>query len=134
MTRWAIRFSTTGKRAGTLAVKLWQFVAFPGPAGSESRGIVDMVAIRRDHREAPEPFLPGDLFEIVLVQIKGGSAPWPSQTDLRRLRAVGRRYRARAIVLAAWKKGTEPTFYVLKRSVIDRRKAWREVSAAVAFG
>lgn len=133
MTRWAIRFSTTGKRFGTLAVKRWQFVAFPGPAGSESRGIVDMLAIRRDHQEAPEPLLPGDLFEIVLVQIKGGSASWPTPSDLCRLRAVGRRYRARAIVLAAWKKGAEPTFYVLKRSGLDRRKAWREVSASVAF-
>src|SRR5580658_9849699 len=78
MTRWAIRFSSSGKRAGTKPVKRWQFVAFPGPGGAESRGIVDLVAIRRDHRPGLGVFQPGDLFEMVFVQIKGGAAAWPS--------------------------------------------------------
>jgi hypothetical protein len=129
MTRWAIRFSTTGKRSGTAAVKRWQFVAFAGPLGGESRGIVDLVAVRRDHHTTMgRPFLRGDLFEIVFVQIKGGSAAWPTVNDLVRLRAVQRRYRAKAVVLASWRKGTEPTFYVLKRG------AWEERSAASIFG
>jgi hypothetical protein len=128
MTRWAIRFSTTGKRSGTAAVKRWQFVAFAGPFGGESRGIVDLVAIRRDHRENEAPFLLGDLFEIVFVQIKGGSAAWPTVNDVLRLKAVQRRYRAKAVVLASWRKGAEPTFYVLKRG------AWEEESAASIFG
>ena len=108
-------------------------MAFPGPAGAESRGIVDLVAIRRDHRRAIGVFQPGDLFEIVLVQIKGGSAPWPSLRDLLRLKAVARRYRAR-VVLAAWRKGAEPRFYHLKRASVERDKAWAEVTAAEVFG
>jgi|HubBroStandDraft_6_1064221.scaffolds.fasta_scaffold588987_2 hypothetical protein len=133
MTRWAIRFSSSGKRAGTHPSKRWQFVAFPGPAGAESRGIVDLVAIRRDHRLASGVFDPGDLFEIVLVQIKGGSAPWPTMRDVLRLRAVARRYRAR-VVLAAWRKGAEPQFYLLKRVPTDRNRAWTEVAAVDVFG
>jgi hypothetical protein len=122
MTRWAIRFSSSGKRAGTKSQKRWQFVAFPGPAGAESTGIVDLVAIRRDHRRAIGVFQPGDLFEIVLVHIKGGSAPWPSLRDLLRLKAVAGRYRAK-VVLAAWRKGAEPLFYLL--STCRRRRTRR---------
>ena len=133
MTRWAIRFSSGGKRSGTRASKRWQFVTFPGPAGAESRGIVDLVAIRRDHRPRIGVFEPGDLFEIVLVQIKGGAAAWPSLSALARLKAVGRRYGAQ-VVLAAWKKGAEPTFHRLKSVSTERSKAWVEVEAVDVFG
>jgi len=74
------------------------------------------------------PFLRGDLFEIVLVQIKGGGAAWPTVNDIVRLKAVQRRCRAKAVVLASWRKGAEPTFYVLKRD------AWEKKSAARIFG
>jgi hypothetical protein len=90
MTRWAIRFASSGERAGTNASKRWQFVGFAGPNGSESRGIVDLVAIRRDHLTSDKSFRIGDLFEIVFVQIKGGGAPWPTFDDVKRLRAVQR--------------------------------------------
>jgi hypothetical protein len=133
ITRWAIRFSTTGKRSNTQAVKRWQFVSFAGPGGSESRGIVDLVAIRKDHRTV-EAFRPGDLFELVFIQIKGGSAPWPTVEDLRRLRAVQRFYRAKAVVLASWQRGTEPSFYVLASVSTVRTRAWRAVPAAEIFG
>lgn len=134
MTRWAIRFASTGKRAGTGVGKRWQFVSFAGPSGSESRGIVDLIAIRRDHRVSVMPFLPGDLFEIVLVQIKGGGAAWPSVADLTRLAAVRRRYRAKAVVLASWQKGAEPRFYTMRRVSPERDMAWREVTAVEVFG
>lgn len=133
MTRWAIRFSTTGKRAGTRAEKRWQFVGFAGPGRGESRGIIDLIAIRRDHVTDDGAFRPGDLFEIVLIQIKGGSAPWPTVPDMRRMRAVQRRYHARAVVLAAWRKGAEPTFYVLEAASANRERAWREVRASEVF-
>jgi len=95
MTRWLIRHSTGGKRAGTRAVKLWQVIGFPGPNGRGSRGIVDLVAIRRDHSPLRSRVLqPGDLFEIVLIQVKGGTAPWPSPRYIKRLRAVQKRYGA----------------------------------------
>jgi hypothetical protein len=134
MTRWAVRFASTGKRAGTKAVKRWQFVAFAGPMGSESRGIVDLIAIRRDHLTSRGALLPGDLFEIVLMQIKGGSASWPTVGDLERLAAVRRHYRARAVVLASWQKGAEPKFYVMRRISHEREKAWREIAAVEIFG
>lgn len=134
MTRWAIRFASTGKRAGTKRVKRWQFVSFPGPAGRESRGIVDLIAIRRDHGPAKGAFLSGDLFEIVLVQIKGGTAAWPTVADLERLAAVRRRYRAKAVVLASWRKGAEPRFYVLRRVSAVRSEAWEEATPIELFG
>jgi hypothetical protein len=134
MTRWAIRFASSGSKPGTRAAKRWQFVGFAGPNGSESRGIVDLLAIRRDHITSDKTFRVGDLFDIVLIQIKGGGAPWPTYDDLKRLRAVQRYYHARAVVLASWQKGAEPEFYILRRLLEDRRVAWSETSAAAIFG
>ena len=114
--------------------KRWQFVGFAGPAGSESRGIVDLLAIRRDHLTSDDRFKVGDLFDIVLVQIKGGSASWPSFDDAKRLRAVQRYYRARAVVLSSWRKGAEPKLYVLKRVSKDRTLAWAKTTAVAIFG
>ncbi len=115
-------------------MKRWQFVAFPGPLGAESRGIVDLIAIRRDHITSIGALLPGDLFEIVLIQIKGGGAAWPNVVDLERLAAVRRYYRAKAVVLASWQKGSEPCFYVMQRVSHERDRAWREVEAVEVFG
>jgi hypothetical protein len=50
----------------------WQLVGFPGPGGRESAGIVDLLAIRKNHTKPKSPFKRGDLFEIILIQIKGG--------------------------------------------------------------
>jgi hypothetical protein len=128
MTRWSIQFATGGKRRGTKAVKPWQLVGFPGPNGGESRGIVDLLAIRRDHSSrAHDVFRPGDLFEIIVVQIKGGRAPWPSAEDIRRLRSVRRYYHAKCIVLADWVKGKSPNLYVLGRD-------WDKKDAEAVFG
>ena len=66
--------------AGKVGVK-WELVEFSGATGTESRGIVDVVAIRKDHHKI-EDFKRGDLFEIVLIQIKGGSAARPSKDDI----------------------------------------------------
>jgi len=129
MTRWAIRFSST-----TNIAKRWRFVGFTGPNGTESRGIVDILAIRRDHRPTSGVLQPGDLFEIVLVRIKGGTAPWPTPANVKRLRAVQRRYRAKAVVLASWQNGAEPAFFLLKRSNAQGRNPWRPTSPVEVFG
>lgn len=84
----------------------WEVVNFLGPKKVESRGIVDLIAIRRDHTRGEEPLQLGDLFEIVLIQVKGGSARMPTAKDNVRLAAVGKHYSARAILLAEWKQGT----------------------------
>ena len=128
MVKHAISHATGGKRPGAPAVKAWQVVAFPGKAGAESRGVVDLLAVRRDHRSEHGGIRPGDLLEIVLLQVKGGSAPRPSGEDLKRLRRVQRWHRARAIVLAEWSKGDGATFFRLTRN------EWEKTSVEDLFG
>ena len=64
-----------------------ELVSFPGPAGRESAGIVDLMAIRKNHAKSKGRFKRGDLFEIILIQIKGGGARRPKMDDIKRLRA-----------------------------------------------
>ena len=88
---------TNGKRLGSAKVKpsrRWQLVGFPGPGGHESAGIVDLLAIRKNHNKPKSPFKRGDLFEIILIQIKGGGARRPDKKDNRRLNAVAKYYNA----------------------------------------
>jgi hypothetical protein len=115
----------------------WQLVEFTGPGGRESRGIVDLLAIRKDHRTSGPDLKRGDLFEIVLLQIKGGSARWPSRNDILRLRQVARHHRATEIVLADWQRGAQPTLYRMARrlgSGFNPKSVWREVTAEAVFG
>jgi hypothetical protein len=136
MTKWRIGFETGGKRlakAGVKPSRRWQLVGFPGPAGRESAGIVDLMAIRKDHATGNGDFRRGDLFEIILIQIKGGGARWPSADDIRRLRAVARRYRAKHVILAEWVKGSHQKFYKLHKSISDPKTAWIEVDPGMIF-
>jgi hypothetical protein len=103
---------------------------FRGISGGEWRGVVDVLAIRKDtSRSDHRVFRSGDLFEMVLVQMKGGSVRNPSAADIRRLRAVKRRYGAEAIVLFTWKKGVSSHFFKLGRGV-----EWIRASAREIFG
>ena len=129
MTKWLV--------ARTKSRTDWQLVGFPGQKGAESRGIVDLLAIRKDHRNPPTGLKRGDLFEIVLVQIKGGSARWPTRGDILRLREVARHYHAKAVVLADWQKGRQPTLYTLAARLarnFEPRSAWNEVRPNEVFG
>lgn len=135
MARWAIRYSTSGKRPHTKNVTRWQVVAFPGPRGGESRGIVDVLAIRKDHRPASRVFARGDLFEIVLIQVKGGGAAWPRAFDIDRLRAVQAHHHARAVVLVVWMRGAGSRFFTLSDRIgVAGKNAWREVDPCSIFG
>ena len=110
--------------------KRWKFVSFRGTGGGEWRGVVDVLAIRKETARSEHSVLKsGDLFEIVLVQMKGGSARGPSPADILRLRAVKRRYRAEAIVLFAWKRGHSSHFLKLGNGL-----EWRRSSAKEIFG
>lgn len=120
MTKWLITHS------GKAGVK-WRLVEFGGITGSESRGIVDMLAIRKNHKEM-EGVKRGDLFDIVLIQVKGGSARRPSDSDIERLRVVANYYHAKEIVLAAWKIKEELNLYRLDDA------AWTLVTPAEIFG
>ena len=93
MTRWHIGFVTNGKRLGSAKVRptrRWQLVGFPGPDGRESTGIVDLLAIRKNDKKPSAPFKRGDLFEIILIQIKGGAAKRPDKSEIKRLRDVAK--------------------------------------------
>jgi hypothetical protein len=111
----------------------WQIVSFRGPHGFESRGIVDLLAVRKDHGPPKKGFKRGDLLEIVIIQVKGGSAAWPSTDDILRLRNVGRRFKAKYVVLAVWKKGKQPTFYRMKPALLTNssdKDAWAQVDVS----
>lgn len=108
----AKRARSTATMANTLAKALaaryerrWRFVDFLGPQGAESGGVVDLIAIRKDGRVPMKPGLKRlDLFDMIFIQVKGGSAKSPSKEDRTRLRTVGAHYGATRIVLFEWSK------------------------------
>ena len=121
MIKWALRFTSKNKR--------WQIVSFEGPKKMESAGIVDLIAIRRDYNKPIQsPLKPGDLFEIIFIQVKGGSAPEPSAEDKKRLLSVSDYYGAKHVVLAEWKKGKSPIFKTLSKDL-----KWELVDPADIF-
>jgi hypothetical protein len=92
----------------------WQLLSFTGPAGREARGVVDLIAVRKDHGEALPGTKRGDVLQIILIQAKGGSAAMPTAEDAERLRIVALHHGACGILLATWKKGTEAQFSSLR--------------------
>jgi hypothetical protein len=120
MTKWLISHSNKG------GVK-WQVVSFTGPAKQESTGIVDMIAIRKRHRQSENSVHRGDLFEIILIQVKGGTAKFPSPVEIDRLVRVKNHHRADKVVLAEWKLRKKLCCYLLP----DTTKA---VPASEIFG
>ena len=106
MTKWLISHSSKG------GVK-WQVVSFNGPHGQESAGIVDMIAIRKRHRPSESSVRRGDLFEIILIQVKAGTAKVPSPEDIARLVYVKDYHRADKVVLAEWKRRERLCCYLL---------------------
>ena len=136
MTKWRIGFQTHGKRVGSPKVKptrRWQLTSFPGLAGRESAGIVDLMAIRKNHAKTNSRFKRGDLFEIILIQIKGGGARRPKLDDGRRLHAVARQYSARDVVLAEWVKESRLKFHKLAKNHRNLERAWEEVDPGILF-
>jgi hypothetical protein len=96
----------------------WKFVSFRGVNKEEWPGVVDLVAIRKNSKESTDTILKrGDLFDIVLIQIKGGSAPEPTRDDCLRLREVKRLYRAKEVVQFQWRKGKSSKFFCLGRNL-----------------
>lgn len=110
--RWAeTLFRALVRRAQS---RRWRFVSFRGDGGGEWRGVVDVLAVRKDTSQPANKSLKrGDLFDVVLVQLKGGASGWPTVAEKRRLRAVGNRYAAQSVVLFLWKRRKECSFYRL---------------------
>lgn len=134
MAKWAVSHSTGGKQRGTKRVVKWQLVEFRGPNGGESRGIVDAIAIRKDHRAGRGALERGDRLEIVLLQVKGGRAPWPTESDVARLVEVRRQVRAIDIVLVRWRRKTTLEFYRLDRRRRGPRAPWHPTDPETIFG
>jgi len=95
---------------------------------SEARGIVDLLAIRKDHRRDGAGLKRGDLLEMILIQTKGGTSLRPTDTDIARLAKVAKHHKAKAIVLAEWKLGQRLDLFELKRH------KWQSVAASDIFG
>ena len=94
----------------------WKFTPFRGKKKRDSKGVVDVLAIRRNTADPNKPPLKAnDLFEFILVQLKGGGALFPSQDDLARLWAVRDHYDAKEVVLFERRK-SRCTFSVLRKS------------------
>jgi hypothetical protein len=108
----------------------WQFVSFRGKGKGESRGVVDVVAIRKNTAQPKSPLLKrNDLFEVILVQVKGGTARPPTREDRVRLREVAREYGARSVVLFEWKRKQSWRFFALNR----RSLQWESTSGDEIF-
>jgi hypothetical protein len=108
----------------------WKFVSFRGAGHGEWRGIVDVLAIRKSTSQPRQESLKrGDLFDIILIQMKSGGARSPSETELHRLRQVARHYHAREVVLFEWRLGVSSHF-----SVLRPRNRWELSTGREIFG
>jgi len=121
MTKWLI--TRSNKRGAK-----WQLVEFGGSTGAESYGIVDLMAIRKDHNPTDPAVKRGDLFEIILIQVKGGSSRFPTDEDIDRLKNAAEHHRARTFTLAEWKKSEALQLYELHDD------AWQAIPAEKIFG
>ncbi len=133
----AKRARTTATMAKTLANALAKihgrrlnFVEFLGPKKSESRGIVDILAIRKDGKV---PSIIGlkslDLFDMILIQVKGGSARSPSVDDIARMKLVAAHYHATQVILFEWTKAKHTGW-----SRLSADDHWEPVTASSIFG
>jgi len=110
--RWAVIMAKCRIRR-LLSRTKWNLITFLGARGGESVGVVDIVAIRKDQGKGLDGLKRGDIFEIILIQVKGGSAAWPTPADVSRLIKVSQQYAAKAVILAAWTKGRHAELYQL---------------------
>jgi hypothetical protein len=123
--KWAVTMTKVRIRQAVTKTPFphWHLLTFSGRK-AESRGVVDLIAIRKDHGPPRNGLKRGDAFQIVLIQVKGGQAAGPTAEDARRLNIVAGRYGARRVLLAAWKKGKAPRFFFLH----PKSGFWKEVA------
>jgi hypothetical protein len=138
--KWAVTMAQVRMRQAVAHAPFphWNIVSFEGQGKRESTGIVDLIAIRKDHAsprkgvkggdtKGGDTLKRGDTFQIILIQVKGGSAAWPTAEDGRRLREVKRLYHARNVLLASWKKGTAANFHTLRPKSVTGKSDWTPV-------
>ena len=125
VTKWRINQLTSKTK--------WQLVEFSGKKGHEAVGIVDLLAIRKNHVKTVKKvgLKPGDLFDMILVQVKGGNASLPSLNDIKRMQILARYYNANSVVLANW-KNEQLSFYRLRD--MNSKKKFKSKDAWVKVG
>ena len=123
--RWAVTMAKVRIRRVASRTH-WLLVTFCGKGGGESVGVVDLLAVRKDHGEPITGTRCGDNFQIILIQVKGGGAARPTTDDATRLRAVAKRHHARHVLLASWKKGSAAKFFRLRPKASMQQ--WQEVT------
>jgi len=123
--RWAVTMVKVRIREVASRTR-WQLVTFYGKSGGESVGVVDLMAVRKDHGAPVGVIRRGDALQIMLIQVKGGRAAMPTFDDAARLRAVAKRHGACDVLLATWKKGTAARFFRLRRG--SAREPWAEIT------
>jgi hypothetical protein len=89
---------------------------------------VDLIAIRKDHGSNKAGLKRGDLFELVLIQTKGGSAPRPTRQDVARLSRVAKYHNAKSVVLVEWQRKNKLAIFKL------RKRQWEPADAVTIFG
>ncbi len=124
--RWAVTMTKVRIRQ-VLARTRWQLVTFCGLAGGESVGVVDLLAIRKNHGRPLPRTKRGDSLQIILIQVKGGRSAMPTTEDGRRLRAVARHHNAQKVLLATWNKGKAASFFRLREQRRVGQKDWVEI-------
>jgi hypothetical protein len=69
--RWAVTMTKVRIRWVASRTR-WQLVTFYGKGGAESAGVVDLLAVRKDHKAPTGVMRRGDALQIILIQVKGG--------------------------------------------------------------
>jgi hypothetical protein len=124
--RWAMTMTKVAIRRVSAKTR-WQLIEFRGKAGGESVGIVDMLAVRKDHGKPDGVLGRGDALQMILIQVKGGAAAKPTAEDWTRLQAAAKRHRATQILLATWMKGRAAQFFHSRTAAANGKLNWKEV-------
>jgi len=111
-----------------------QFVEFTGPKGGESNGIVDLLAIKKNHDQEKTKNIGcnvNDLLDIIHIQVKGGDSSIPTPDDKRRMKIVSKYYQCRETLLSEW----NPAKYSeVKFSRLNPQNEWERVDEKTIFG
>jgi|HubBroStandDraft_1064217.scaffolds.fasta_scaffold173754_2 hypothetical protein len=128
--RWAVTMTKVRIRRAVAKKQFprWHFVTFLGKKGGESRGVVDMIAVRKHHGKPHAGLNLGDELKIILIQINGGSAARPTPNDVRRLRVVAKIHGDCKILLAEWKRGKEAKFFNIRPKARVGEEDWTPVT------
>ena len=113
---------------------LSQFVEFEGREGGESNGIVDLLAVKRnrDHKKTKNMDCNvNDLLDIIHIQVKGGSAKDPTESDRKRMLIVSKYYNCRETLLSIWNRNSFD-HVIFKR--LKNNLEWEKVDAKTIFG